>query len=892
MAEVTDAPPSEVATSKDKESLGNEIIFPATTETDPQEVSGVADATVDTKDYVKEQPLFEANAAEQNQEVQLQDTEGIVIANPAVIELKDVTLQDQESAPQMEAEKNEAGADVKYETQPPMQLSHSAPLKEATEAALAEVAKANTSSAANACLTQAQEDYIVQRQAPQAPSGTFPVQQNATHTVAPSAPANNMSVASLNTTAPDGASAPTDLQQSASHQLQAVPGPSEAVQATEGYAPPPPPGAPAPAASYTSTPDVAPPQTVFGGGVPAPDAAPQGVFPAVSNPLQFAQGATGPSSAAASAAPSQGGAPFFSHAGGVPPQSKQGSDAAAQGVVPAVSNPLQFAQGATGPSSAAAPLQCAQGATGPSSAAASAAPSQGGAPCFSHAGGVPPQSTQGSDAAAQGVVLAVSNPLQFAQGATGPSSAAAFAAPLQFAQGATGPSSAAASAAPLQFTQGTTGPSSAAAPLQFAQGATGPSSAAATAAPSQGGAPFFSHAGGVPPQSPQGSDAAAQGVVPTVSNPLQFAQGATGPSSAAAPLQFVQGATGPSSAAAPLHFAQGATGLSSAAVSAAPSQGGATFFSHAGGAPTQGTVAHQPAHFPGAPSMTNNGHPSAMGIPTQAVQASGAPPGPPHYAPTGPQQPTHVPAQAPQVPMTAPGFRPPMPGPFPPANSQIAPAPPGVVYPQMHTPYHPAQPPRHAVPPPGVAIAPQPPQYDIGKSQVVVVPMQTAPNSGIAPAKVTYDARTVNMGPGVHVYHDYAAVHDSMGFVRKKTGGVTNPFPEKLMEMLSKEGAENPSVVSWLPHGRAFIVRKPKQFTQDIMPRYFRQTKLTSFQRQLNLYGFRRLTQGPDAGAYYHELFLRNRPELCTRMNRQKVKGTGHKQPTDASTEPNFYCSE
>jgi hypothetical protein len=69
-----------------------------------------------------------------------------------------------------------------------------------------------------------------------------------------------------------------------------------------------------------------------------------------------------------------------------------------------------------------------------------------------------------------------------------------------------------------------------------------------------------------------------------------------------------------------------------------------------------------------------------------------------------------------------------------------------------------------------------------------------------------------------HIYHDYSAVPDSLGYVRKKTGGVTQPFPEKLMEMLSKE-TDCPSIVGWLPHGRAFIVRKPKAFTSEIMPK-------------------------------------------------------------------------
>lgn len=71
--------------------------------------------------------------------------------------------------------------------------------------------------------------------------------------------------------------------------------------------------------------------------------------------------------------------------------------------------------------------------------------------------------------------------------------------------------------------------------------------------------------------------------------------------------------------------------------------------------------------------------------------------------------------------------------------------------------------------------------------------------------------------------------------------------------------------------------------------RYFRQSKMTSFQRQLNLYGFARLTVGADRGGYYHELFVRGRPDLCRKMVRMRIKGTGVKPAYSPETEPDFY---
>ena len=58
------------------------------------------------------------------------------------------------------------------------------------------------------------------------------------------------------------------------------------------------------------------------------------------------------------------------------------------------------------------------------------------------------------------------------------------------------------------------------------------------------------------------------------------------------------------------------------------------------------------------------------------------------------------------------------------------------------------------------------------------------------------------------------------------------PFPERLMFMLQKESNQNPPVVSFCSNGCTFKVHNKDQFLAEIMPKYFKQTKFMSFQRQ------------------------------------------------------------
>lgn len=102
---------------------------------------------------------------------------------------------------------------------------------------------------------------------------------------------------------------------------------------------------------------------------------------------------------------------------------------------------------------------------------------------------------------------------------------------------------------------------------------------------------------------------------------------------------------------------------------------------------------------------------------------------------------------------------------------------------------------------------------------------------------------------------------------------VNETFPRKLYRMLidaEKNGEDH--IVSFVPNGCAFIIHDSNQFVSQILHKCFTTKRLASFQRQLNLYGFKRIVDITSScnGGYYHDYFLKDCPKYCELIKRHK----------------------
>eukprot|EP00985_Skeletonema_marinoi_P029793 scaffold29069_cov129-Skeletonema_marinoi.AAC.2 len=117
---------------------------------------------------------------------------------------------------------------------------------------------------------------------------------------------------------------------------------------------------------------------------------------------------------------------------------------------------------------------------------------------------------------------------------------------------------------------------------------------------------------------------------------------------------------------------------------------------------------------------------------------------------------------------------------------------------------------------------------------------------------------------------------------------VNQPTPTCTSTTPRRTKSEFPiKAVTWLlPHGRAFQIHDKVKFMNKVVPVFFNQTKIRSFNRQLYMWGFRRIGRGDDQ-VWYHDNFLRGKPVDMKHMTRTKIKGKAAFSNEDVRV-PNF----
>ncbi|KAL3666054.1 hypothetical protein V7S43_008846 [Phytophthora oleae] len=127
-------------------------------------------------------------------------------------------------------------------------------------------------------------------------------------------------------------------------------------------------------------------------------------------------------------------------------------------------------------------------------------------------------------------------------------------------------------------------------------------------------------------------------------------------------------------------------------------------------------------------------------------------------------------------------------------------------------------------------------------------------------------------------------------------------FLEKTYELLERCP---PELASWTVKGNSFVVKQPSAFAEHVIPTYFKHRKFSSFVRQLNLYGFRKVrdssavaveeaeaiaTEGAEDASpkdwweFRHERFVRGRRDLLCEIRRRSPSDARVSTPLGAGT--------
>ncbi|XP_073845047.1 heat shock factor isoform X4 [Musca autumnalis] len=108
-----------------------------------------------------------------------------------------------------------------------------------------------------------------------------------------------------------------------------------------------------------------------------------------------------------------------------------------------------------------------------------------------------------------------------------------------------------------------------------------------------------------------------------------------------------------------------------------------------------------------------------------------------------------------------------------------------------------------------------------------------------------------------------------------ETGAGVPAFLAKLWRLV--EDPETNNLICWSKDGRSFIIQNQAQFARELLPLNYKHNNMASFIRQLNMYGFHKITSIDNGGLKFdrdemeftHPCFKRNCPYLLEHIKRK-----------------------